>query len=184
MYIDAYYNQGLSMQRIAELYGVNKSTVSKVISAGMGKFQVWLEDKVLVSACILEDGEIKWDKLLREVVSLPEQQRKLLAMMRTGRFPTYQSLADWLALDKSSVTRTISRGVRNLVRLGIPANQFEWLRIQERELRKKGVFSHAGTQGNHGCAGQGLAGGVPFVKRNPGPISASRPVGGLPRVGP
>jgi len=129
--IDAYYNQGLSIQRIAELCGVDKSSVSKVIRSGMDKLRSWLADKQLLADCTLEDGSIKWDRFLSGVGGLTGRQRQLLVLLRSGRFRSQTELGRCLGLKKDTVSRTVSRGARKLVRLGIPADQLDWLHMRE-----------------------------------------------------
>lgn len=127
-YIDAYYNQGLSMQMIADQYEVDKSTVSKLISAGMKKLQLWLKNKRLVSDCVSEDGGVQWDRLLRELQGLTDLQRQLLVLMRTGWFSSQQEMARYCGMSKSAVSRTVYRGIRTLVCLGVPRESlFVWL---------------------------------------------------------
>ena len=42
LYLDAYYNQGLSLERIAQEYGVDKSTVSRCVKRGLDRMQAWV----------------------------------------------------------------------------------------------------------------------------------------------
>lgn len=128
LYIDAYYNQGLSMRRIAELRGVDRSTVSQELSSGMAKLQSWVSNKRLLDSCSIDGQVLEWDRLLRGVTCLSARQRQLLLMVR--RFPTHGELAEHLGLNKSTVSRTIKKGAENLTRLGVPVNQLKWTRVK------------------------------------------------------
>ena len=50
-YLDAYYNEGLSQLAIAQRYGVDKSSVSRVIRNGLNRMQVWVDSKKLIASC-------------------------------------------------------------------------------------------------------------------------------------
>lgn len=127
LYIDAYYNQCLSMQRIAELHSVDRSTVSRGLNSGMVKLQDWVSDKRLLDSCSIDGQVLSWDRFLRGVTCLSARQRQLLLMLRTGRFHTQRELAEYLGLNRSTVSRTIERGARKLIRLGVPVvSQLGW----------------------------------------------------------
>jgi len=130
LYIDAYYNRGLSLQRIAENCGVDKSSVSKGIRNGMDKLRSWLADKQLLAGCTLEDGNIKWDRFLSGVSVLTGRQRQLLVLLRSGRFKSQTELGRCLGLKRDTISRTVSRGAHKLVRLGVPADQLDWLHMR------------------------------------------------------
>ena len=49
-YLDAYYNEGLSQLAIAQRYGVDKSSVSRVIRNGLNRMQVGVDSKKLIAS--------------------------------------------------------------------------------------------------------------------------------------
>lgn len=142
LYIDAYYNQGSSMQRIAEMHSVARSTVSRGLNSGMVKLQDWISDKRLLDICSIDGQVLRWDRFLRGVTCLSARQRQLLLMIRTGRFHIQSELAECLGLDKSTVSRTIERGARKLTRLGVPVNQLGWTHLRNHSETRR---DYAGT---------------------------------------
>lgn len=116
-YIDAYYNQGLSMERIAQEYGVNKSTVSRVIKRGMATLGRWVEAGRLTTACRDGKGNFNWQRFLENSPVLTPYQCRL--MLLSSHYPNYQSLARSLGVHKSVVSHTLLRAKRTLHRLGL-----------------------------------------------------------------
>ena len=72
LYIDAYYNQGLSLERIAREQGADKSTVSRVIRNGMARMQEWVEAKKLIASCADGKGGFDWARYLAQVPVLTD----------------------------------------------------------------------------------------------------------------
>lgn len=129
-YIDAYYNQGLSMERIAQEYGVNKSTVSRTIKRGMAALGRWVEAGQLASACKDGQGGFNWQRFLEENPLLFPRQRQLMLLSMTQQ--NHRILGETLKLERSTVTHTLAQGKCTLRRLGL-----EW--TVERQ-----VTQHAG----------------------------------------
>lgn len=119
LYIDAYYNQGLSMELIAQEQGVDKSTVARVIKNGMARMQEWVEAKKLISSCADDKGGFDWKRYLTQVPVLTDRQRQLMLLV-LSRFPRSQEeLAGKLELEPSTVSRTLSKAGRTIRRLDV-----------------------------------------------------------------
>lgn len=118
VYLDAYYNQGLSMERIAQEHGVSKSTVSRVIKNGLARMQAWVDSKRLIADCADGHGGFDWTRYLSRVPALTDRQRQLMLLV-LSRWPrTQEELAEKLELEKSTVSRTLTRAGKTVQRLG------------------------------------------------------------------
>ena len=119
LYIDAYYNRGLSMQLIAQEQGVDKSTVARVIKNGVARMQEWVEAKKLIASCVDGKGGFDWKRYLAQVPVLTDRQRQLMLLV-LSRFPkTQEELASKLELKRSTVSRTLSKAGRTIRRLDV-----------------------------------------------------------------
>lgn len=123
LYIDAYYNQGLSLEMIAGSYGVDKSTVGRVIQNGMTRMREWVEAKKLIAACADGKGGFDWARYLAQVPVLTDRQRQLMLLV-LSRFPkTQEELAGKLELEQSTVCRTLAKAGRTIRRLDVRGGQ-------------------------------------------------------------
>lgn len=119
LYIDAYYNRGLSLELIAQEQGVDKSTVARVIKNGMTRMQEWVEAKKLISTCADGKGGFDWKRYLDQVPVLTDRQRQLMLLV-LSQFPKSQAeLADKLEIQKSTVCRTLARAGHTIRRLDV-----------------------------------------------------------------
>ena len=118
VYLDAYYNQGLSLEYIAREYGVNKSTVSRVIKNGLSRMQAWVESKRLIQECADGHGGFDWTKYLSQVPALTDRQRQLMLLVLSKWPKTREELAEKLELDQSTVVRTLQLAGRTVQKLG------------------------------------------------------------------
>ena len=119
LYIDAYYNRGLSMQLIAQEQGVDKSTVARSIKNGMARMREWVEAKKLITSCADGKGGFDWKRYLDQVPVLTDRQRQLMLLV-LSRFPkTQEELAGKLELERSTVSRTLSKAGRTIRRLDV-----------------------------------------------------------------
>ena len=119
LYIDAYYNRGLSMQLIAQEQGVDKSTVARSIKNGMARMQEWVEAKKLIASCADGKGGFDWQRYLAQVPVLTDRQRQLMLLVLSRLPKTQEELAGKLELEKSTVSRILSRAGRTIQRLDI-----------------------------------------------------------------
>ncbi len=119
LYIDAYYNRGLSLELIAQEQGVDKSTVARVVKNGMTRMQEWVEAKKLIASCADGKGGFDWSRYLAQVPVLTDRQRQLMLLV-LSRFPkTQEELAGKLELEPSTVSRTLARAGRTIRRLDV-----------------------------------------------------------------
>ena len=118
VYLDAYYNQGLSLERIAQEHGVDKSTVSRVVKNGLSRMQAWVDSKRLIQACADGRGGFDWTRYLSQAPALTDRQRQLMLLVLSKRPRTQEELAGKLELDQSTVVRTLQRAGRTVRKLG------------------------------------------------------------------
>lgn len=119
LYIDAYYNQGLSLELIAQEQGVDKSTASRVIRNGIARMREWVEAKKLIASCADGKGGFDWARYLAQVPVLTDRQRQLMLLV-LSRFPkTQEELAGKLELEQSTVSRTLAKAGRTIRRLDV-----------------------------------------------------------------
>ena len=118
VYLDAYYNQGLSLERIAQEHGVDKSTVSRVVKNGLSRMQAWVDSKRLIQECADGRGGFDWTRYLSQVPALTHRQRQLMLLVLSKRPRTQEELAGKLELDQSTVVRTLQRAGRTVRKLG------------------------------------------------------------------
>lgn len=118
LYLDAYYNDGLSMEMIAEQYGVGASTVSRVIRNGLDRMQAWVDSKRLIEECADGQGGFDWARYLARVPVLTDRQRELMLLVLSQWPKTRRELADKLELDHSTVVRTLQLAGRTIRQLG------------------------------------------------------------------
>lgn len=119
LYIDAYYNQGLSLERIAQEQGADKSTVSRVIRNGMARMQEWVEAKKLIASCADGKGGFDWARYLAQVPVLTDRQRQLMLLVLSRLPKTQEELANKLELEQSTVSRTLAKAGRTIRRLDV-----------------------------------------------------------------
>lgn len=119
LYLDAYYNDGLSLEAIGQLYGVNKSTVARVIHNGLARMQDWVDAKKLIRSCAAPAGRFDWKRYLEQVQVLTIRQKQLLLLVLTRLPRTQQELAEKLEIEKSTVSRTLARAGRTVRRLDV-----------------------------------------------------------------
>lgn len=119
LYIDAYYNQGLSLERIAQEQGADKSTVSRVIRNGMARMQEWVEAKKLIAACAGGKGGFDWERYLAQVPVLTDRQRQLMLLVLSRLPKTQEELAGKLELEQSTVSRTLGKAGNTIRRLDV-----------------------------------------------------------------
>ena len=118
LYLDAYYNQGLSLEYIAREHGVDKSTVSRVVRNGLDRMQAWVDSKRLIAGCADGHGGFDWTRYLSQVPALTDRQRQLMLLVLSKRPKTQEELADKLELKQSTVSRTLTRAGKTVQQLG------------------------------------------------------------------
>ena len=119
IYLDAYYNQGLSLERIAQEHGVNKSTVSRCVRRGLDRMQAWVDSKRLIADCADGRGGFDWTKYLSKVPVLTDRQRQLMLLVLSKLPKTQEELAEKLELESSTVSRTLSKAGKTIHQLQV-----------------------------------------------------------------
>lgn len=118
-YLDAYYNEGLSQLAIAQRYGVDKSSVSRVIRNGLNRMQVWVDSKKLIASCADGKGGFDWVRYLSQVPVLTDRQRQLMLLVLSKLPKTQEELAEKLELESSTVSRTLSKAGNTIHQLQV-----------------------------------------------------------------
>lgn len=118
VYLDAYYNRGESLEHIARAHGVDKSTVSRVVKNGLARMQAWVDSKRLIQTCADGHGGFDWARYLSQVPALTDRQRQLMLLVLSKWPRTQEELADKLELEKSTVSRTLTRAGKTVQQLG------------------------------------------------------------------
>lgn len=141
LYLDAYYNNGLSMDHIAQMYGVNKSSVSRVICSGLDRMQSWVDSKKLAHSCVEGRDGFDWKKYLSQVSVLSDRQRQLLLLVLSKCPKSYDELGEKLEINKSTVSRTLHRAGKTIHHLGIGGTPIR--RPKFRDWKKADKYSLA-----------------------------------------
>lgn len=123
VYINCYYNKGLSTSAIAEKFGVDKSTASRCIARAMRHLRDWVVAKRLAEDCTeAYTCHFDWRRFLnnapKEVIT--DHQRDLLLRILDEKIKSPKELAERTGVDKSTCSRTLKRVRRYCVHLGIP----------------------------------------------------------------
>lgn len=119
LYLNAYYNDGLSLEAIGQLYDVDTSTVARVIRNGLARMQEWVDAKKLIQSCAAPDGRFDWKRYLEQIQVLTIRQKQLLLLVLTKLPRTQQELAEKLEIETSTVSRTLARARRMVRRLDV-----------------------------------------------------------------
>lgn len=120
IYINEYFNEGKSFERIAEEYNVDKSTVAKVVKNGIKRIQDWVNARTSIKDFINSQGTLDWKLYLEENKNvISDRQRELLLLVLSRQAKTKQEIADKLNLNQSSVVRTIQAASKTIAKLEI-----------------------------------------------------------------
>lgn len=119
LYLDAYYNGGLSMERIAQEHGVDRSTVATCIRRGLARMQAWVDSKKLIRSCVDKKGCFDWVRYLSQVPVLTHRQRQLMLLVLSRLPQSQEDLAAKLELDQSTVSRTLALAGRTIRKLNV-----------------------------------------------------------------
>jgi len=90
-----------------------------VIKNGMARMQEWVEAKKLITSCADGKGGFDWKRYLDQVPVLTDRQRQLMLLVLSRLPKTQEELAGKLELEKSTVSRILSRAGRTIQRLDI-----------------------------------------------------------------
>ena len=118
LYLDDYYNEGLSLEMIGKKHGVGMSTVGRVVRNGLARMQAWVDSKKLIEDCSDGKGGFDWTRYLTQVPALTDRQRELMLLVLSKWPKNRKELADKLELDQSTVVRTLQLAGRTIQRLG------------------------------------------------------------------
>ena len=135
-FVSAYYNDGLSYELIAEQYGVDRSTVSRVIHRGMQRLREWVQAKRMVQDLSTEQG-FDWVSYLKKVPILSDRQRQLLLLLLSKQPHSQDDLAAKLELDKSTVSKGLSKAKATIRALGAAGSPISRPVVQNWETADK-----------------------------------------------
>lgn len=142
IYVNEYYNNGLSMEAIAEQYGVTRSTVCRCIKQGLIRIQDWADARLSVNDFVNEEGQFDWKPYLEKnnkIIS--DRQRELLLLVLTGQAKTKLEISQKLNLHQSTVVRTLALASKTVKNLELKGQDHVPISIQDWE--KADVFSIA-----------------------------------------
>lgn len=123
LYLDAYYNQGLSLAKIAEDNGVLPSTVSVGIQRGLKRMQDWIDAKRRIETCHTEPEVFELAEYISGVGVITPRQRELMLVVLSGKAGSQKDIAAKLEVASSTVSRTLTRGSETLHGLGVPRTE-------------------------------------------------------------
>ena len=143
-YIHAYYSQQLVQDEIAEEFGVNKSSVSRVIKRGLAHVAHHVVARLFIARCV-ENGTFDYIKFVQSTKVLTERQTELLYLSMT-QDASYTMMAAYIGRNQSTVSRCMNKVEHRLRTLRIDflpeANpnkiRFrDWARIDEKTLAER-----------------------------------------------
>ncbi len=117
-YLDAYYNQRLTLEEIGERYGVDVSTVSRTLKRGRGRIEQYVTAKLLLGRCVDPNGRFDYMKFLNSARILTERQKEMVYLI-LARETSYRDIAGYLERSPSTVWRTADRVEEKLGALAV-----------------------------------------------------------------
>ena len=117
-YIKAYYADYLTVADIAEDYGVNPGTVSRVIHNGLRRIEQYVTAKLLLPKCIDGEGRFDYFLFVNSAQVLTERQKELIYLM-LAQDTSYTDMARYVGRDVSVVCRTADRVEQRLRGLAV-----------------------------------------------------------------
>lgn len=119
VYMDIYYNDGLSLAMIADQFGVDSSTVSRTIRRGLSNMQKWVDSKRLAQSCDERGLKFDWVTFLHEVPMLTDRQREVMLIILSRAPKSRDDLAIKLDIHNTTVTRTVQYAIHKLKKLNV-----------------------------------------------------------------
>ena len=119
VYMDMYYNDGLSLAMIADQFGVDSSTVSRTIRRGLSNMQKWVDSKRLAHMCDESGLKFDWVTFLHEVPMLTDRQREVMLIILSRAPKSQNDLAIKLDIHSATVTRTVQYAIHKLKKLNV-----------------------------------------------------------------
>lgn len=119
VYMDMYYNDGLSLAMIADRFGVDSSTVSRTIRRGLANMQKWVDSKRLAHTCDERGLKFDWVTFLHEVPMLTDRQREVMLIILSRAPKSQDDLAIKLDIHNTTVTRTVQYAIHKLKKLNV-----------------------------------------------------------------
>lgn len=119
VYMDMYYNDGLSLAMIADQFGVDSSTVSRTIRRGLVNMQKWVDSKRLAQTCNESGLKFDWVTFLHEVPMLTDRQREVMLIILSRAPKSRDDLAIKLDIHNTTVTRTVQYAIHKLRKLNV-----------------------------------------------------------------
>ena len=123
LYLDAYYNQGLSLAKIAEEAGVLPSSVSVGIQRGLRRMREWVEAKRRIETCRTKPEVFELAEYIAGAEVITPRQRELMLVVLSGGAASQRDVAEKLEMAPSTVSRTLARGGQTLHSLGVPRTE-------------------------------------------------------------
>ncbi len=141
----AYYGSEDYVTELGERFGVNKSTISRIISRGLQRVSRYVTAKLLIQKCMDKDGYFDYLAFINSSQILTERQREIVFLL-LAQDTSYADMAQYIRRYKSTVWYTADRAESNLrglaveLDMGISAvkvRREDWERLTEKELAQR-----------------------------------------------
>lgn len=119
VYVYYYFNKGLLMNEIAELFHINKSSVSRTIKRGLQNMKKFNEDARLAIKCDISPSVFDFVHFIYECKSMTRYQKLILLTRMSTAKPKMQTIANIFHVNKSTISRTLFRALDILMDLEV-----------------------------------------------------------------
>lgn len=118
-YVYYYFNKGLVMTEIADLFHINKSSVSRTIKRGLQNMEKFNADARLAIKCDISPSVFDFVHFIYECKCMTRYQKLILLIYMSTTRPSMQTIGSILHVNKSTISRTLSRGLDILIDLEV-----------------------------------------------------------------
>lgn len=114
----AYYTSEDYIVELGERFGVDKSTISRIISRGLQRVSQYVTAKLLIQKCVDDDGYFDYLAFINSSRLLTDRQREIVFFLLT-RDASYADMARYIQRYRSTVWYTAERAEKCLQGLGV-----------------------------------------------------------------
>lgn len=127
-HMNAYYNEGLTLEEIGERDGVDVSTVSRNIKRGRQRVEKYVTAKLVLTKCVNGNGLFDYQLFLNSTSILTERQKEMVFLILTEE-TSYADIAEYLHRNPSTVWKTAERVEEKLGALQVQVD-VQWSAIK------------------------------------------------------
>lgn len=124
---DLYFNEGWSMEKIAEYRGVTRSSICKTIGRAKKNINAHYQQIILVERYTDKNGILNWSDYLPHCTMVTDRQRSIMMMKLENPRITMGEIGRILGVTNTVISHTISKIKRNLRRVAISESNLNWL---------------------------------------------------------